>query len=532
MMLAIAWTYLTGRAVATDPTNRQVAEWPPHPDRVFQALVAAWGEHGCGPAGNTALVWLEGLAPPCLCTPAEELAPSGAAPKTFVPVNDLDISVADVADFDKKVRQAADKARKNSKDPEAAAAKRAAEMVLSGLNMLPSRPQGRAERFFPSTLPGDACCALIWPDASPTPDQRAVLAELCTRVTAIGHSRSLVRVWLSDDPPPPTWEPACDGRRDISLRVAGPGRLDGLVAAFAAGRRPGTSGWQPYRRASAPSSMVGGPFDPRLIILRRCGGAALVLTSILAWSEALRGTLIKAADGLPDLLPLISGHASGGAAMEEPHLAYLPLPDVGHRHADGHLLGLAIALPSHLPGDTESRLFRLIAGTLQEETGSLTLTAGRSGACDLVIEDRPVPPYALRAGTWSSAATEWATVTPITLDRLPPRRHRPTGQALREVARKASEEHDAFAGWVSGQIADACARQGLPTPSAIELMPVSHWTGAPPAKAFPPLLRRADGAKRWHTHARLTFPCPVRGPLLLGAGRFRGYGLCRPLGDA
>jgi len=31
-------------------------------------------------------------------------------------------------------------------------------------------------------------------------------------------------------------------------------------------------------------------------------------------------------------------------------------------------------------------------------------------------------------------------------------------------------------------------------------------------------------------HVLIQFPCEVQGPLLLGAGRFRGYGFCKPLG--
>ena len=33
--------YLTGYAVATDPSSRQKPEWPPHPARVYMALAAA-----------------------------------------------------------------------------------------------------------------------------------------------------------------------------------------------------------------------------------------------------------------------------------------------------------------------------------------------------------------------------------------------------------------------------------------------------------------------------------------------------------
>ena len=68
-MLCIAWQYLTGRAVATDPVDRRRAEWPPHPDRVFQALVAAWGERGEAADERAALEWLCGLPAPEITAP-------------------------------------------------------------------------------------------------------------------------------------------------------------------------------------------------------------------------------------------------------------------------------------------------------------------------------------------------------------------------------------------------------------------------------------------------------------------------------
>ena len=46
-MLALRIEYLTGTAVAQRRTDRSQPEWPPHPDRVFSALVAAWGHGGC-----------------------------------------------------------------------------------------------------------------------------------------------------------------------------------------------------------------------------------------------------------------------------------------------------------------------------------------------------------------------------------------------------------------------------------------------------------------------------------------------------
>ena len=51
-------------------------------------------------------------------------------------------------------------------------------------------------------------------------------------------------------------------------------------------------------------------------------------------------------------------------------------------------------------------------------------------------------------------------------------------------------------------------------------------------EAVEDILRRAVGTKyglRSLVHAVVRFPQPVRGPVVLGAGRFVGLGLCLPL---
>ena len=42
-MLTLEVEFRTGVSVAARPNRREQAEWPPHPDRLFQALLAAWG---------------------------------------------------------------------------------------------------------------------------------------------------------------------------------------------------------------------------------------------------------------------------------------------------------------------------------------------------------------------------------------------------------------------------------------------------------------------------------------------------------
>ncbi len=534
-MFAIAWQYLTGRAVATDPSDRQKAEWPPHPDRVFQALIAAWGGHGEAEPERQSLTWLAGLGAPMISAPemsqttnndgaiinATQRVTKGAAPKTYVPVNDLSIDLKDEDDFNRKVEQAAKNAEKKDKDLVVAAASRAAGMIKSGLDMFPNRP-ARAERYFPSTVVGDATCALIWSDAEPSSEQRIAMTELCRAVTHIGHSSSLVRMWVAapdEALPPSTWEPVADGRRaEIHLRVQDAGRVETLTQAFVSAvefckKRPGApvpmpprAPWQGYATALAAETPRG-HFDHRLIILRRTGGDRIGLVQTLALTTALRDTLNRHATDV--IRPLVSGHATDGAPSELPHLAIIPLPFVGSEHADGHVLGFALALPRDLPADHEEELWQALADAADKETSVVRVVAGSAGAVDLQWEDRPAPPQALRATRWCGPSTTWASVTPIVLDRSPPKRH---------------ADHDA---WSKEQIILACTRQGLPIPIEIAILGTSAFTGAPPARAMPPWLRK-DGTRRWHLHVRLIFPTTVVGPLLLGAGRYRGYGFCAP----
>jgi CRISPR-associated protein Csb2 len=44
-----------------------------------------------------------------------------------------------------------------------------------------------------------------------------------------------------------------------------------------------------------------------------------------------------------------------------------------------------------------------------------------------------------------------------------------------------------------------------------------------------PRLRRKDGGERRQAHAILVFEERVVGPVVIGAGRYRGYGVCRPV---
>jgi CRISPR-associated protein Csb2 len=144
------------------------------------------------------------------------------------------------------------------------------------------------------------------------------------------------------------------------------------------------------------------------------------------------------------------------------------------------------------------------------------LALGRLGRWQVSTNTRSSPPRNLRPDTWTAypeGATHWSTVTPVVFDRHP----------------KATDRAE-YQSEVAAMIATGCTRVGLPGPRDVIVAQVSAHHGVSPSFSFPRLGRK-DGSERRHAHAILVFEEPVCGPMLIGAGRYRGYGVCRPIGD-
>src|SRR5690606_7816911 len=93
--------------------------------------------------------------------------------------------------------------------------------------------------------------------------------------------------------------------------------------------------------------------------------------------RALRSALIEV-HGSQDLPPTLSGHAANGPTTQ-PHVAFVPLPFVGHEHSDGAIMGCALVLPRELSRDDHEVLLRLVAKWEKEranDRGHLTLAGG------------------------------------------------------------------------------------------------------------------------------------------------------------
>jgi CRISPR-associated protein Csb2 len=509
---------------AADGAKKEVAEWPPHPDRVFMALAAAWFETGQDNQEGHTLRWLEGLKPPGICASQNMVRENVIS---FVPVNDISVA-------GKKTVE------KICADPTATVNK----YKETGLSVLPEfRP--RQPRSFPIAIPDNPVIHFVWEETIPD-EHIEPLTSLCRKVISVGHSASLVQMWFTGQPPAPNIVPTSGvtGRR---LRIFWKGRLEylekrynrnavieyfdkekkirvtegkektrmqaELQQQFPAGQpgsfRPEPGLWHAYGgnpEQSVRTSSCGSTFAPELVIFH-LSGRRVSLPATLNLTEALRGALFcRCETPIPEWL---SGHTAQGEPTNKPHVALLPLPFTGSNHADGRLMGLALALPRDLD-DTE--VDAVLSPLLWDEYGqakTIELFNGKWFECSATLETRESPPLNLRSETWTGPSRRWATVTPLVLDR--------------HFDGKDKWEHAAES------VKDGCSRIGLPRPAEVLLHQVSMFEGVPRSNQFPWVTRKKDGGKMHHVHAVIVFNEKIEGPVMLGAGRFRGYGFCRPM---
>ena len=539
-MIAIGIRYLNGwsMAAAADGSDKATAEWPPHPDRLFMALAAAHFETDRDPAERAALQWLEQQAAPELQASLPGDVSHRAITTHYVPVNDL------------VVPRSAERAN--------------AKQVAAGLQLLPER-RLRQARQFPVVVPPNDTVHFIWPDAEPDDGIRSALAALCAKLTCLGHSASLVQGWLTAEPPSPTLRP--ENGAGFPLRVADTGCLEQLERAFneserlawiafeAAIAQAKPAAKKKLREEQAARFATGAPqmrrpnlalavtyapvegaqpaiahsiFNDRLLMFRQVprrshiddkgkprAGAPdkrLWLDNVQLLMAAWRNTVMSRCQVQPPP-EWLCGHCADGTPTTQPHLAVLPIANVANPHAQGHVMGVALAIPREVPDSEVGRcLWSLFDLDEDGNPEPLRIYHGSDFDIDVVFDLGESERDAFRASRWcanAKGATVWTSITPVVLDR-----HGKRG-CFNDETRE--------------QIARACLHIGLPRPVDIAMSSTGFVGGVPHAGSVP-ALRRKDGSARQHVHVRLEFPQAVRGPVLLGAGRFRGYGMCMPYG--
>jgi CRISPR-associated protein Csb2 len=479
-MLTLEIELLTGvyRAGLPDGSG---AEWPPHPERLFSALAQAWGDGGCDGEERAALEWLERQGAPWIEADNYGEWVERTAPTVFVPPNDD---------------------RGNE------------------ITVLPERRRRQA-RVFRAAVPTNAIIRFGWPQALPSKQERAALDVLARRVASLGHSSSLVRIALVEREPGSEqrlWSPSADG--GISLRVPHEGRLERLAQWHQDHERPRGGAAARYsvptniNQPEPTKSVFGAATD--WFVFEDAGGFRPDILGFAQVAKRVRDSLMTLGPQPPP--EVLSGHTTNGSATARPHLAVVPLANVGWQYATGDLLGFAVVLPRALEPADRRLVLKALAKFAQIDLGGdahAKLNFGDAGVWKLEQIAMPVR-SSLKPARYCSAAVSWASVTPMLLDRFPDH-----GDTLEEAR----------------LIAAACRNIDLPDPIAIQIHKHSPIKGAPsayPARgersgpdwSFPKGIKFASRPRR---HVVLHFAENIEGPVILGAGRFQGFGLCLPL---
>ncbi len=552
-MFGIEVNFLTGRFTATAHHDRAQAEWPPHPARLFSALVATWAD--CDQpdqAERDALEWLEAQEAPAISAPP---ADERTAATHFVPVNDA--AVIATSAYEKRARKIDDLLRERMEAlatsggeetgrartlrNQVAKQRDVASIVSNAGNTNPKDaralfPEGRNRqaRQWPSVTLRTPRVVFSW-EAEPVSEIRAALDGLLSRVTRLGHSSSLVSCRVASDAPAPSHRP---DRRGEAMRAVGAGQLAALESEYASHRgcKPRSLPYRAVRYRTldeeqrAPAPLLPNTAGDWLVFEFVPRSRKLPSTRTAEIALAMRAAVLSYA---PDPLPEgLTGHRADGSPSPDPHVAFLPLPYVGYEHADGRLLGIAVSMPKSLDRSARDSLLRAIGrwegaaskGVGRDSQPELHLTFGKKGRLGMVRARNlgAIAMQTLKPHRWRGPSRRWVSATPVALPAHPG----PLGAGTAAARAKA---------WAKAEraMAAACRHAGLPEPEDISLALTPYIKGARPAPDYPPFRqgRSPNPVARRLVHASLVFSQPTAGPLMLGAGRFLGLGLMRPLPD-
>jgi len=367
-------------------------------------------------------------------------------------------------------------------------------------------PERRSKqvRWFPAFTPTEPYVWFIWNETPGIERHFSAIQRIAENVAYLGHSMSPVRIKVGSLAPSPTLIP--DEFGSIMLRTTGKGRLQHLENVY--DLRKDNTTIQPrlgrvtrYRIVNAPQVQHPASVFYYAYVFKFIRGGNFPPES----AERLITTIRKAVMELyPNPVPdIISGHDALGKPLQKPHLAVAPFLDVGHPYADGHIMGFAIWLPYDASTD--------VIETLEDALSDFnSLTLGKLGRWEVRRVTGDIAARAakgLRLETYTQFHDTWASVTPVLFGKYPKKSQIGPGKDGGKV------------------FAELCEMIGLPKPIEARIGPVSAFLGTPMASEFMPPKKFES---RLRAHAWIRFSEPVQGPVIIGAGRFFGFGLCRP----
>lgn len=222
---------------------------------------------------------------------------------------------------------------------------------------------------------------------------------------------------------------------------------------------------------------------------------------------------------------LLCGHGPNGERYEGPHLAIVPIPDYLGTRPDGRVRRLAlVGLGCE---ETPARdLFEGVAGLLHEAE---LIDGGAPTQVRLLRED---------SGGWLHpllrASVAWESLTPVVLERPEFLRkewkelgYNVLGAEFREGKRRSKGEiEDRIVERREELVLAALDRLRIAEVLDVEARRAPWRAGSYPATEY-----RVSGYLREspRLHVRVKFREAVPGPLIVGRGRYVGFGLMRPV---
>jgi CRISPR-associated protein Csb2 len=466
-----------GNSDADHPDGRP--EWPPSPLRLFQALLAG-SRTGCrnrewSPAKAEAFCWLERQGPPLIVAP---LARPASAVTLFVPNNDGDKA------FNRQDR-------------------------LTGKIMHPHR-----------LCEGDTL-HYLWPIDDSAQSHALLLSREARHLLTLGWGIDQVvgngrildepqaaelqkqghrwQAWTGHWPGRPQWRrPVKDSLLDLErVHQSFLGRINGRQY------RPPLK----LSRFDTVTYMSVSTMPPRsYAVFELPEGIAFRQVAVVKVAAMLRSLTCREQnrqdfqEQFPDTDPKVylAGHVND-SAQTPPRFSYLPLPTIGHEHADGLIRRLLIAEPyGHDGSYARWAQVRLRTQVLRDNNGNergVLLDIWRKASMRIIQR------YVDESQTWS-------TVTPVVLPGFDDGKLTKAEKLFLTAAKQAGVPVDAIA--------------------ELSLRKAPFWPGGqhPAVYHRPNYLQHLPA---WH--AGLRFREALPGPLAIGAGRHCGLGLFAALGQ-
>lgn len=488
-----------------DARYHGAGDWPPSPARLFQALVAAAALSGLDTDKRNALRWLETLSAPTIAAPA---AHSGQNVNLFVPNNDLDAKGGDI--------------------------RRIAEIRSATKRVRP--------RLFDATVP----LLYIW-HFDGDESQAKCICNIANDLYQLG--RGVDMAWavgeLVDEAkaeeqlsvyPGAIYRPS-QGGKGLALDCPDDGSLASLETRYKANTQRFTrvNGKTQFANAPKPRFRAVAYNSPamRLLFELRCTTApgAPFAPWPLKSAAALVGTLRDGA------CARLEKHFNGSGVVEKvligrnateadktQRIRIIPLPSIGHVHADPDIRRVLVEVPPDCPIRADDVAWgfaglEVISPVLNGETGEIL-----SSPVELVKADGDSM-LAHYGVTEERTSRLWRSVTPLALPEDAKRRRINTAK-LREEAKGGKERADEqqCACYAVIQALHHASRREKVAGLRVQREP--FYAKGECAETFA-TGTRFSSHQLWHVE--IEFAEAVRGPLLLGNGRYGGLGLMAPV---